>query len=76
MNFTVKYRDKSGDTALLVLDVPNKDAVWAELKKRGISALSVKEGVVKKRPSKKSGKTPSAMRGLIAGLFLIRKASR
>ena len=71
MIFTVGYRDKAGQRASLVLDVPNKDAVWSELKKRGISALSVQEGVVKKRPSKKSGKTPSAMRGLIAGLCVV-----
>ena len=71
MNFTVKYRDKTGSTELLVLDVPNKGALWAELKKRGISALSVQEGVVKKRPSKKSGKKPSAMRGLLAGLCVV-----
>ena len=71
MTYTVKYRDKSGDIVELELDVPNKNAVWTELKKRGISALSVQEGVVKKRPSKKSGKTPSAMRGLIAGLCVV-----
>ncbi len=60
MTYTVKYRDKSGDIVELELDVPNKSAVWPELKKRGISALSVREGAAKKRVSKTSGaKSPS-----------------
>lgn len=70
MNFTVKYRDKSGDTKLLVLDVPSKAAVWPELKKRGISALSVREGTAKmSKPS--GGKSPSAVRGIVAGLVVV-----
>lgn len=70
MIFTVTYRDKSGDTKSLVLDVPNKAAVWPELKKRGISALSVREGVEKgRKPSR--GKSPSAVRGIIAGVVVV-----
>lgn len=70
MIFTVTYRDKSGDTKSLVLDVPNKAAVWPELKKRGISALSVSEGEVKARkPS--GGKSPSAVRGIVAGVVVV-----
>ena len=33
MTYPVKYRDKSGDIVELELDVPNKNAVWPELKK-------------------------------------------
>lgn len=70
MNFTVKYRDKSGDTKSLVLDVPNRAALWPELKKRGISALSVREGAVKERkPS--GGRSPSAVRGIVAGVVVV-----
>ena len=69
MNFTVKYRDKSGDTKSLVLDVPSKADLWEELKKRGISALSVREGAEKTR--KTGGKSPSAVRGIVAGVVVV-----
>lgn len=65
MTFTVKYREKTGETKSLVLDVQDKDALWAELKKRGISALAVQEGAVKMRRT--GGKSPSALRGILAG---------
>ena len=72
MTYTVKYRDKSGDIVELELDVPNKNALWPELKKRGISALSVREGAAKKRVSKTSGgKSPSPLRGVLAGLCIV-----
>ena len=76
MTYTVKYRDKSGDIVELELDVPNKNAVWPELKKRGISALSVREGAAKKRASKMSGgKSPSPLRGVLAGLCVVALAA-
>lgn len=65
MTFTVKYREKTGETKSLVLDVQDKDALWAELKKRGISALAVQEGAVKMR--RIGGTSPSALRGILAG---------
>ena len=75
MTYTVKYRDKSGDTVELELDVPNKSAVWPELKKRSISALSVREGAAKKRAKKPSGaKSPSPLRGVLAGLCVVAMA--
>lgn len=49
MTFTVTYRGKDGGRSSLVLDVPSKADLWPELKKRGISALSVKEGGAAKR---------------------------
>lgn len=70
MIFTVTYRNKDGSRDSLVLDVPNRDVVWAELKARGISAISVKEGAEKKRkPS--DGKSPTALRGIIAGVAVV-----
>lgn len=71
MIFTVGYRDKAGQRASLVLDVPNKDAVWSELKKRGITALSVKEGAEKRRASRSSGNHTPVFRGLIAGVIVV-----
>lgn len=72
MNFTITYRDKSGEQKSLVLDVPNKAAVWPELKKRGISALAVREGKAKDGTTKPSGgKSPSAVRGIVAGVVVV-----
>ena len=44
MIFTVEYRNKSGQKDFIELDVPNKEAVWSELKRLGISAITVREG--------------------------------
>ena len=44
MTFTVTYRDKSGGKASIELDAPDRNALWAELEKRGISPVSVREG--------------------------------
>lgn len=72
MNFTITYRDKSGDKKSLVLDVPNKAAVWPELKKRGIFALAVRESKAKDGMTKPSGsKLPSAVRGIVAGVVVV-----
>lgn len=69
MTFTVTYRGKDGGRSSLVLDVPSKADLWPELKKRGISALSVKEGGAAKRGASKpsGGKSPSPLRGIVAG---------
>ncbi len=68
MIFNVTYRDKSGEMKSLELDVPNKAAVWAELKKRGISAIAVHEG---KASRASGGKSPSAVRGIVAGIAVV-----
>lgn len=69
MIFTVIYRDKAGQRATLELDVPSKSAVWPELKKRGISALSVREGADKAH--KPSAKRPTLVRGILAGAVVV-----
>lgn len=70
MIFTVIYRDKAGQRATLELDVPSKSAVWPELKKRGISALSVREGADKAH-NKPSAKRPALVRGILAGAVVV-----
>ena len=69
MIFTVIYRDKAGQRATLELDVPSKSAVWPELEKRGISALSVREGADKAH--KPSAKRPALVRGILAGAVVV-----
>ncbi len=65
MNFTVEYRDATTkQRKTLVLDVGSKSEVWAILKERGISAISVTEG-----GSSKS-KKPGVKRGLAAGVII------
>lgn len=71
MTFTVKYREKTGNTKSLVLDVPNKDALWAELKKRGITALAVRDGAVKKGIGKRESGRGSIVRGIVAGVVVV-----
>ena len=73
MVFTVTYRGGTGETESLELDVPGKAEVWAELKKRGISALSVQEGASKVRKPR-GGRPPRAARGIAAGAVVVAAA--
>ena len=55
MIFTVTYRNRDGRRDYLELDVPAKADVWPELKKRGISAISIAQGPAPKSAANKSG---------------------
>lgn len=44
MIFTISYRDKNGRKASIDIEAQSKADVWPELKRRGISAISVSEG--------------------------------
>lgn len=74
MTFTITYRDAAGDVASLVLDVPDKAAVWPELKRRGISALSVREGATPVRRPPGAGR-PSVVRGVVVGAVVVALAT-
>lgn len=54
MIFTVQYRNKSGQKDSIELDVPNKEAVWPELRRLGISAITVREGSFKQPTSRRT----------------------
>ena len=45
MSWTVIYRNEQGEKAQCVIDVNSREALFSELNKRGISAISVAEGV-------------------------------
>lgn len=61
MIFTVTYRNRDGRRDWMELDVPSKEAVWPELAKRGISAISVIAGPAPRTARKSmSGKTARA----------------
>lgn len=70
--WTVYYRDKNGSKASVVIEAEDRVGVFAELKKRGISAISVSEGASNKKPRKAaSSGAPSKGRGLIAAVIVV-----
>ena len=69
MTFTIVYRDSSGKRKSLELNVSSKADIWPELKRMGISAISVVEGSRKyKSSSKKFLKSPYIYIAIIATL--------
>ena len=70
--WTVTYRDKNGSKASVVIEAEDRAGVFAELKKRGISAISVEEGASNKKPRKApSSGASSKGRGLIAAAMVV-----
>ena len=68
----VYYRDKNGSKASVVIEAEDRSGVFAELKKRGISAISVSEGTSNKKPRKvASSGAPFKGRGLIAAAIVV-----
>lgn len=72
MIWVVTYRDKSGARQTLELDVADKAAVWSELKKRGIQAISVAAGgSLSKGRVSGAAPNPAIVRGLVAGVIVV-----
>ena len=74
MAFKVSYRGNDGAQESIIIDAASRPQLFAELEKRGISAIRVEEttGKPKKaRPSTPSARKPSPLRGLLAGLLVI-----
>ena len=71
--WTVYFRDKNGSKASVVIEAEDRSGVFAELKKRGISAISVTEGASNKKPRKaeKKAGSPSKGRGLLAAAIVV-----
>ena len=70
--WTVYYRDKNGSKASVVIEAEDRSGVFAELKKRGISAISVTEGASNKKPRKVAKNSASSKgRGLIAAAIVV-----
>lgn len=63
--WTVNYRGEGGKQTSLVIEAEDRNGVFAELKKRGITAVGVREGATKQS----SGASP--MRGLFAGVIVV-----
>ena len=70
--WTVYFRDKNGSKASVVIEAEDRSGVFAELKRRGISAISVSEGASNKKPRKAvSSGAPSKGRGLIVAAIVV-----
>ena len=68
MTFIINYRDKAGRRASFEIEASDKSAVWPELKKRGITAISIQE-----RTCKSNNRLPSSKllgRGAIIGSLI------
>lgn len=76
MAFKVSYRGNNGAQQSIIIDAASRPQLFAELQKRGISAIRVEETTGKPNKAKPSPSTPSArkpspLRGLLAGLLVI-----
>ena len=76
MAFKVSYRGNDGAQESIIIDAASRPQLFAELQKRGISAIRVEETTGKPKKAKPSPSTPSArkpspLRGLLAGLLVI-----
>ena len=76
MAFKVSYRGNNGAQQSIIIDAASRPQLFAELQKRGISAIRVEETTGKPKkakpaPSTPSPHKPSPFRGLIAGLIVI-----
>ena len=70
MNWTVTFRDKNGNRAQCVVEADSRDALFSELKKRGILPISVAEGnSTAKVSDRKRG--ASIVRGLSVGVGVV-----
>lgn len=75
MQYTVKYRRADGQFDYTVVEAASRAAVFPLLEKRGISPVTVTEGVHKNiRPSRSSSrqsKRPTPVRGILAGVCVV-----
>lgn len=69
--WVVTTRGASGQRESLILEAPDRTAVFEELKKRGISAIKVDEANGKNAASRTSSARPKWVKGLAAGLIVV-----
>ena len=69
--WTVTYREKSGSKTSVVIEAEDRAGVFAELKNRGINAISITEGAVKAKRSATSGGVSNGVWGVVATLVVV-----
>lgn len=77
-SYIVTYRDKSGNTDQVKIDAADRNAVFEELSKRGISAVRIEEATGKAKPRKPSSargaKSPAVGKGIVAVVIVVAAA--
>lgn len=68
--WTVTYREKSGLKTSVVIEAEDRAGVFAELKQRGINAISIAEGVVKAKRNATGG-VSKAVWGVVAAVVAV-----
>lgn len=68
--WTVTYREKSGVKTSVVIEAEDRAGVFAELKQRGINAISITEGAVKAKRSATSGGVSKGVWGVVAAMVV------
>lgn len=71
MNFTVEYRDAHGRKISEVIAAENRGDVFAKMKTRGITPISVAEGGSLNSRASDSPSSRGLVKGVIAGLLVI-----
>lgn len=75
MTYLITYRGKDGKLDQIQVEAADRNAVFAELEKRGIRAVRVEESDGKVKPRKPSSaggaKPPAVGRGVVAGLAVV-----
>ena len=77
--YSVTYRGKDGRQEVIQIEAEDRQGVFPELAKRGISAVRIEEAKGKAKPRKAAipkngGKSPAIGKGLIAGLIIVAAA--
>lgn len=74
-SFDIVYRGKGGKQETVRIEAESRQALFAELSKRGITAVRISEanGKTKPRPSARprSQSSPTVLRGLVAGVIVV-----
>lgn len=75
-SYLITYRGKDGRPDQMTVEAEDRNAVFAELSKRGISAVRVEEATGKTRkPSPATdAKSPAVGKGIAAGIFVVAAA--
>ncbi len=68
--WTVTYREKSGLKTSVIIDAEDRAGVFAELKQRGINAISITEGAVKAKRRATSGGVSKGVWGVVAAVVV------
>ena len=73
--FDVTYRGKDGRQESVRIGADSRQALFAELSKRGITAIRIAEATGKSRPKPSATRgrsaSPTALRGLVAGAIVV-----